>query len=169
MYLSVYIYCFSVTLLDTKLFLAEVGDDQELLSNEYGGKVTEPNKEIEKEENSSLVQTETGSDYTDIVYDEADYDDYDYDIEKHTQTEKNVEKKANNDVVIATLVDKITKALKGERKELVTAAGSDYTDIEYDEADYDDDDDTEYRHSEHVRNDKKVRNLKRKDTIVVEF
>ena len=74
-YLSVCIYCYFVTLLDTKSFLAELNDDQEFLSNEYSGRVTEPNKEIEKEDNSSLVQIETGSDYVDIEYDVADYDD----------------------------------------------------------------------------------------------
>ena len=52
---------------------------------------------------------------------------------------------------------------------VVRAGGSDYADIEYDQADYDDDDDTDYRHSEHVKNDKKVRNVNSNDKIVVEF
>ena len=145
MYLSVCICCYLVTLLHTKAFLAEINNDQEFLSDEYSGKVTEPNKENEEEENV------------------ADYDDYDYDIEKFSQTVDNVEKKANNEMIRAALADKITKALKGKRNELVGAAGSDYADIEYV------DDDTDYRHSEPVKNYKKVRNVKSQDKIVVEF
>ena len=162
------IYCYLFTLLNTKLFLAELKDNPNIL-NKHCGKVIEPNKETGKVENNTLVKTETGSDYAEIEYDVADFDDYEYDIEKLSQTVDKVDKKANNEVIRATLADKIALALVVKRNDFVTAGGSDYADIEYDVADYDDNEDKEYRHSEHVMNDKKVRNVKRKDKMFVEF
>ena len=162
MYFFVLIISCLVSILHTKIYLAELGN----YSKGSSGKV------IRNMEKSKMIPTETGFDYTDIVYDVAEYDDSDYDIERKF---KRIKTKLTNNT---------RKAQTGKPKRLIKEAGSDYAEIVYDDTDEQDsepsekvekdkktakDDHNHIFRSKQVENVKKKSKSKGKETVIVEF